>query len=334
MVQRHTERRFGLLSRYFSQQETIAVPVTSSLSISLDKVPMQTHTVYTGENALGLAQYQVRPTNLDLTVYQAIPTASSSLVDRAILTTSYPLVDRALYPMGDETLYSMPDTGKDQVIPLAAYVKKKHTLRLIAATIILASVLVFYFIWRPASPVASVPVVTQQNLGVIASKVSASKSSTPTNSTGNSTADIQVYIIGAVQHPGIYTLPANARIYQLLQAAGGPSSKANLAVLNLAAKLNDGQEVYVTAIGESAPPTINNLSSVSTTPSSASSSQSLVNINTASADELHQQLKVSSKTAQAIVSYRQQHGAYTSVDQLLQVVSQSIYNKIKSKVTV
>ncbi|MDQ6660809.1 MAG: helix-hairpin-helix domain-containing protein, partial [Chloroflexota bacterium] len=60
----------------------------------------------------------------------------------------------------------------------------------------------------------------------------------------------------------------------------------------------------------------------------------LVNINTASSDEMRQQLHISSTTAQEIITYREQHGPYTSVDQLQLVVSQSIYNKIKDMVTV
>ncbi len=52
-------------------------------------------------------------------------------------------------------------------------------------------------------------------------------------------------IVGAVRHPGVYTLPASARVYQLLQAAGGPLPNADLVALNMAAKLSDGQEVYV-----------------------------------------------------------------------------------------
>jgi competence protein ComEA len=336
MAQRHTARRFGLLARYLSQQETIVVPVTSPLNISSDKVTTQTDTVHTGLNIRNLLANRTKPTTIDLTGYQAISTTSHPVLDRAIPTTPYPLLSRTIsttpYPLLDQTLHMVPDTEKDQVPFPLTYSKKSYIFRLIAAIIVLASSLALYFIWHPASSVSSVPVVTPQNDGVTVSKISASKSGTPTNLTAG---DIQVYIIGAVQHPGIYTLPASARVYQLLQAAGGPSSNANLIALNLAAKLNDGQEVYVTAIGESAPPTLNSLSSLSLTPSSASSQNpSLVNINTASANELSQQLKVSSKTAQAIVSYRQQHGAYTSVDQLLQVVSKSIYDKIKNNVTV
>jgi competence protein ComEA len=59
-----------------------------------------------------------------------------------------------------------------------------------------------------------------------------------------------------------------------------------------------------------------------------------VNINTAGADELEQQLSISSKTAQTIIDYRVQHGPYTSVDTLAQIVSDTIYKKIKDKVTV
>jgi competence protein ComEA len=60
----------------------------------------------------------------------------------------------------------------------------------------------------------------------------------------------------------------------------------------------------------------------------------LVNINTASADEMRQSLHISSTTAQNIVNYRLQHGPYTSIDQLLQVASRSVYDKIKGLVTI
>jgi competence protein ComEA len=59
-----------------------------------------------------------------------------------------------------------------------------------------------------------------------------------------------------------------------------------------------------------------------------------VNINTASTDELRTMLHVSSTTAQNIVNYRLQHGPYTSIDQLLQVISKSIYDRIKNMVTI
>jgi competence protein ComEA len=60
----------------------------------------------------------------------------------------------------------------------------------------------------------------------------------------------------------------------------------------------------------------------------------LVNINTASADELRQNLHISATTAQNIVNYRQQNGPFTSIDQLQQVVSKTTYNKIKGLITI
>jgi competence protein ComEA len=132
----------------------------------------------------------------------------------------------------------------------------------------------------------------------------------------------------------VYTLPAGARVYALLQAAGGPLPKANLVALNLAAKLTDGEEVYVTLIGEQPPTYLGGVpGSGSGTPNSNSTGQQ-VNINTASADELRQNLHISSTTAQNIVNYRLQHGSYSSIDQLLQVVSKTIYNRIRDQVTI
>ena len=138
-----------------------------------------------------------------------------------------------------------------------------------------------------------------------------------------------------MKHPGVFTLPADARVYQLLQAAGGPLPKANLVALNLAARLTDGQEVYVTVIGETPPTYVGGVPEPGTGTGGSGTDQtsSLININTASADELRQGLHISSTTAQAIVNFRLQHGSFTSVDELSQVVSKSIYDKIKGLVT-
>jgi competence protein ComEA len=144
-----------------------------------------------------------------------------------------------------------------------------------------------------------------------------------------------VYVTGSVKHPGVYTLSAGARVYQLLQVAGGALPQADLVSLNLAAPLTDGQEVYVLAIGES-PPTYQGGVPGPGTNGTATTTQTgqAVNLNTATLDQMRQVLHVSSATAQKIIDYRTQHGPYTSVDQLLQVVSRSIYDKIKNSVTV
>ncbi len=207
--------------------------------------------------------------------------------------------------------------------PLTIPTKKPVSMRIVAAAIAIALAIIFYFIWRTPTTTTSSSSITQQNY--------MSTVPSTTNASTDTSRFIQVYIVGAVKHPGVYKLPADARVYQLLQAAGGPLPNANLVALNMAAKLTDGQEVYVTVVGE-APPTY--LGGVPGPGTNTTNSGSLVNINTASAAEMQQMLHISSKTAQAIVDYRLQHGNYSSVEDLLQVVSRSIYDKIKGSVTI
>ncbi|MDQ6645530.1 MAG: ComEA family DNA-binding protein [Chloroflexota bacterium] len=211
---------------------------------------------------------------------------------------------------------------------------KQRLKTLVPIVTVLVLALIIYFVWNASTTSTSLPPtsgMTQQNFGSHPLSTSSNKAGTPsTTDNGN----LQIYIVGAVKNPGVYTLPAGARVYALLQAAGGPLARANLVALNLAAKLTDGEEVYVTLIGELPPTYLGGVPGPgSGTPNSNSTGQ-LVNINTASADELRQNLHVSSTTAQAIVNYRLQNGPYSSVDQLLQVVSKSIYDHIKGLVTI
>ncbi len=213
----------------------------------------------------------------------------------------------------------IPVNIPDQVIAEPEQPKKRKLPRFVAIFIVLGLACAIYFIWHTTPSTTPSPGITQQGF---------SSSSTPASTTDG----IRVYVVGAVKHPGVYTLASGARIYDLLRAAGGTLSNANIVALNLAAKLSDGQEVYVTRIGE-APPTY--MGGVSGTGSSTSDTGSqLVNINTASADELSQHLHISKTSAQAIVDYRSQHGNFSSVDELSQVVSKRTYDKIRSQCTV
>lgn len=196
---------------------------------------------------------------------------------------------------------------------------------------------IFAVIWYTAPSATVSGNVGQQNFSSSSSSTNFSSSTATSSSSASGTSgDIQVYIVGAVKHPGVYTLPSDARVYALLQAAGGPLSNANLVAINLAAKLTDGEEVYVTVMGEIPPTYMGGVPGPGTgsgTPASGSNGP-LININTASVDQLRSALHVSSTTATNIVNYRLQHGPYTSIDQLLQVVSKAIYDKIKNEVTI
>src|SRR5579863_9948149 len=163
--------------------------------------------------------------------------------------------------------------------------KKRMLVRLGIFLFVPVLVGVFVVIWYTAPPATVSGNVGQQNFSSPSSTNFNSSTATPSSA---SSGDIQVYIVGAVKHPGVYTLPSDARVYALLQAAGGPLPKANLVAINLAAKLTDGEEVYVTIIGE-IPPTymggVPGPGAGSGTPTSGSTGP-LININTASADEM------------------------------------------------
>jgi competence ComEA-like helix-hairpin-helix protein len=136
------------------------------------------------------------------------------------------------------------------------------------------------------------------------------------------TDEIQAYIVGAVAHPGVYPLHNGDRVDKLLQEAGGAAPDADLARINLAAYVSDGEEVYVPKVGETFPTGLDN------------GGPGKVNINTASAEDMHTLLGISLTTANKIVAYRQAHGPYTAITQLLNVMSRTTYDKIKDRVTV
>ncbi len=207
--------------------------------------------------------------------------------------------------------------------------KKKSLLRIIAVVLAIGLMAAIYGIWH-SSP--SEPITTSSD-----ANVSQGSFSTP-DATSATSDGIRVYVVGAVKHPGIYTLASGARVYDLVQAAGGALPTANLVAVNLAAQLTDGQEVYIVAVGET-PPTYSGGvpgtgNGTSGTGSGSTSNSQLVNINTATVDDLTQNLHLSKKSAQAIVDYRTQHGNFSSVDILAQVLSNSVYNRIKARCTV
>lgn len=220
----------------------------------------------------------------------------------------------------------------EQALPTAQPTKKLQIRRVIAVLLVCMLAATMYFIWGGSSSPTPVMVSTTQPSLSPASTASSLATGTTVSPVAVS-GTIQVYIVGAVKKPGVYTLEGSARVYDLLQAAGGPLPQANLVALNLAARLSDGQEIYVTLIGETPPTSVSSSTSTTTTGTTGGTANQ-ININTASADDLRKGLHISSTNAQAIISYRVQHGAYTSVEELLQVVSQTTYKKIKDEVKI
>ena len=135
---------------------------------------------------------------------------------------------------------------------------------------------------------------------------------------------IVVHVDGAVAKPGVYELTDSARVSDAVSVSGGLSDSADTAKVNLAAKVTDGQKIYIPKVGEQ---------STGTLQSTAGDSVSgLVNINTASESQLDTLPGIGPVTAQKIIASR----PYSSPEELLtkKAVGQSVYEKIKDLVAI
>ncbi len=136
---------------------------------------------------------------------------------------------------------------------------------------------------------------------------------------------ITVHLVGAVNNPGVYQLPAGSRVYELLEKGSGFSNDADHEAINQARPLLDGEQIYVHRIGEATAPAI-----------ASGSSGSKININQASAVELTALPGIGDVRANQIVSYREEHGLFKSVDQIMNVsgIGESIFNNISDQITI
>ena len=142
--------------------------------------------------------------------------------------------------------------------------------------------------------------------------------------TSTTPSNITVHVAGAVNSPGVYVLPANSRVINAVQAAGGATRSADVDAINLALPLVDSEQIVVPRRGEKIVPPkqlARDLSGTprSTTPKEQGPSGSMVNINTATATELEALPGVGPSTAKAIITHRETVAPFSSVDDLLQV---------------
>jgi competence protein ComEA len=129
----------------------------------------------------------------------------------------------------------------------------------------------------------------------------------PPTETAAAPAVVVVDVVGAVRRPGLYRLEQGARIADAVARAGGATAKADLALINLAAPLADGEQVVVPKRGAAGP---------SAPPGAGASSTGPVHLSTATLEQLDSLPGIGPVTAQKILDYRQKHGAFTSVDEL------------------
>ncbi len=157
-------------------------------------------------------------------------------------------------------------------------------------------------------------------------------------SEGDESSVICAYICGAVQNPGVYELPEPARIFQLVEMAGGLTADADEQSVNLARFLEDGEMVWIPTEEESAAGvTAPQEAAADTAASDAAGEDSgKVNINTADVSELTTLNGIGETKAAAIVAWREEHGSFQSIEEIMQVsgIAEGTYEKIKDYITV
>lgn len=165
------------------------------------------------------------------------------------------------------------------------------------------------------------------------------------------TKTLVVHICGAVSAPGVYELPAGSRIIDAVEAGGGFLPEADEACCNLAEEIVDGCQIYIMTKTEScADGQTEKKAGIQTSPdsdmqttdrnvrsnSAPALENGLVNLNTADIAALMTLPGIGESRAKAIISYREQHGAFAKIEDIMKIsgIKQAAFSKIKDKITV
>ena len=160
-----------------------------------------------------------------------------------------------------------------------------------------------------------------------------------------------VHICGAVSAPGVYELPAGSRIIDAVEAGGGFLPEADEACCNLAEEIVDGCQIYIMTKTEScADGQTEKKAGIQPSPdsdmqttdrnvrsnSATALENGLVNLNTADVAALMTLPGIGESRAKAIISYREQHGAFAQIEDIMKIsgIKQAAFSKIKDKITV
>jgi competence protein ComEA len=149
-------------------------------------------------------------------------------------------------------------------------------------------------------------------------------------------ATVVVAIAGAVATPGVYPLPAGARLHDALAAAGGATADADLAQLNQARRLRDEERIVVPRLGSSEPVAASLSPVAAGTTAAAADAGAPLDLNRATAAELESLPEIGTTLAQRIVDYRTEHGPFRAIEELAKVdgISARMVEELRPLVTV
>lgn len=190
--------------------------------------------------------------------------------------------------------------------------KDKILYGIIAVIIIIG---VLYFVTKSDKSEDSLSITSNQNI----------QNLTPSPTiTESDSSEIFVYITGEVKKPDVYTVNQGIRIKDLINLAGGATEDADLTKINLAKQVSDEERIVVPKIGD-----LN-------TETNDTSSDGLININTADRTELTKLPRIGKVTADKIIEYREKNGGFNSVEDIKKVsgIGEKIFENISDKIKV
>ncbi len=153
---------------------------------------------------------------------------------------------------------------------------------------------------------------------------------------------VVVYVCGEVQSPGVYELLEGERVISAIEAAGGFSETAAVDFLNLARIIVDGEKIDVPSLAEARQGIIstkdyeNGASQGGSSADNNESDKTLININTATKEELMELPGIGESRAASIIAYREENGAFGSIEEIMLVsgIKEGAFAKIKAYIKV
>ncbi|MST86293.1 helix-hairpin-helix domain-containing protein [Lactobacillus porci] len=225
-----------------------------------------------------------------------------------------------------------PDQIKNWLLDKKVYV----------VAVVLAAGAFFYWQQKP-QPADNSALLSQTKLQS-SSQSAASRQTGASSASSAASGKVVCDISGAVKEEGVYTLKSGSRLQDLIDAAGGLTSRAQIKAINRSLLLQDQDKVYIPYKGEktAAAPTAGMASNAAASSSSSSSSPAAssaagkVNLNTATAADLQKLNGIGERKAEQIIAYREQKGGFKSIDELKEVsgIGDKTFDALKDQITV
>ena len=148
--------------------------------------------------------------------------------------------------------------------------------------------------------------------------------------------ELVVYVCGAVESPGVYTLPEGSRLHEAIAMAGGFSKEADPAYHNLARSIEDGERIYILSFAETEELSAGQQVAGEDSFAVSLPANGLINLNTATAEQLMTLPGIGEARAADILAYRAKIGQFTNIEELMNVtgIGEARFEKVKDKITV